>query len=50
MIEDIWQGIVYILLAVAVALWVIALFGCASNDPIPPIQVYRAQFGFPSTY
>ena len=47
MIEDIWQAFVYLLLAIAAVLWVIVLFGCASNDPVPPIQTYRAEQGFP---
>lgn len=50
MIRSEWPTLVYTLFGLAVVLWVIALFGCASNDPIAPIQVYRAEQGFPSTY
>lgn len=35
---------------VFLTLFMYLLLGCASNDPIPPIQVYRAEQGFPSTY
>ena len=47
MIRDEWQNWLYMLLAVVVVLWILALFGCASNDPIPPIQAYREAYGFP---
>jgi hypothetical protein len=47
MIRDEWPMLVYTLFAIAVVLWVIALFGCASNDPVPPIQYYREAYGFP---
>ena len=46
MIEDIWDMFVYMILAVAIVLWTIALFGCAQPDPPPPIQYYREQHGF----
>jgi hypothetical protein len=32
-----------------IVLWAFVLFGCASNDPVPPIQYYRQQHGFPVT-
>ena len=49
MIRDEWQTLVYMLFAIAVVLWTIALFGCASNDQPAPIQVYRAMYGFPAS-
>lgn len=44
-IRDEWQMWFYMVLAVAVTLWILALFGCA-NDPPAPIQAYREAYGF----
>ena len=45
-----YDGLVWGLLLAGVAVTLYLLSGCASNDPIPPIQPYRAAYGFPSTY
>jgi len=45
MIRDEWQTWAYMLLAVVVVLWVVALFGCAS-EPESPITMYRVMYGF----
>lgn len=45
MIRDEWQTWVYMLLSVAVVLWVIALFGCSAPER-SPIDAYRTVYGF----
>jgi hypothetical protein len=45
MIKDEWQTWVYMLISVAIVLWIVALCGCA-NEPPTPISRYRAAYGF----
>jgi hypothetical protein len=45
-IRDEWRTWVYMLLAVATVLWIVALFGCSGPEPERPISAYRAAYGF----
>ena len=45
MIRDDWQTWTYMVFGIAVVLWVVALFGCAS-EPEAPIHRYRVLYGF----
>ena len=46
MIEDIWDMFVYLFLVIAVALWTVALFGCAGPEAPRPIDRYRTLYFF----